>query len=125
MPHLRAFRQLAPDIFENWNERCARLRERALGIVVAREDFLQSQQGAIKCALAVDDVRFAQLHSRIQSLQGAEAKSESKQLEMERELSAALLRGISSPSIKVDVAGVVFVTSEPVATIERLMKVPS
>ena len=42
---------------------------------------------------------------------------------MERELGAALLRGISSPSIKVDVAGVVFVTSEPVATIERLMKV--
>ena len=44
---------------------------------------------------------------------------------MERELSAALLRGISSPAIKVDVAGVVFVTSESVATIERLMKVPS
>ena len=125
MPHLRAFRQFAPDIFENWNERCTRLRERALAIVVAREDLLQSQQSAIKCALAEDDVRYAQLHSRIQSLQGSEAKSESKQLEMERQLGAALLRGITSPSIKVDVAGVVFVTSEPVASIESLMKVPS
>jgi len=125
MPHLRAFRQFAPDIFENWNERCSRLRERALAIVVAREDLLQSQQSAIKCALAEDDVRYAQLHSRIQSLQGSEAKSESKQLEIERQLGAALLRGITSPSIKVDVAGVVFVTSEPVSSIESLMKVTS
>ena len=37
MPHLRAFRRLALDTFANWSERCARMRERALAIVVARE----------------------------------------------------------------------------------------
>lgn len=123
MPHLRAFRRLAPDTFDNWSERCGRMRERALAIVVAREDLLQSQQSAVKHAQVEDEIRYAQLHTRIQSLQGSEATTESHQLVMERELGAALLRGISSPSIKVDVAGVVFVTSEPVATIERHMKV--
>jgi ATP-dependent helicase HepA len=42
---------------------------------------------------------------------------------LERELGAALLRGISAPLVKVDVAGVVFLTSEPVSSIERLMQV--
>ena len=79
----------------------------------------------MKRALSEDDIRYAQLQTRIQSLQGDEAQTESNQLELERELGAALLRGISTPSIKVDVAGVVFLTSESVASIERLMQVPT
>jgi len=79
----------------------------------------------VKRALSEDDIRYAQLQTRIQSLQGDEAQTESNQLELERELGAALLRGISTPSIKVDVAGVVFLTSESVASIERLMQVPT
>ena len=123
MPHLRAFRRLAPDIFANWSERCARMRERALTKAVAQEELLQSQQKAVKRALAEDEIRYAQLQTRIQSLQGGEAQAEANQLSLERELGAALLRGISAPSVKVDVAGVVFLTSEPVSSIERLMQV--
>ena len=122
MPHLRAFRRLAPDTFANWSERCARMCERAQAIVVAKEELLKSQQKAVKRALAEDAIRYAQLQTRIQSLQGAEAEAEVNQLGLERELGAALLRGISAPSVKVDVAGVVFLTSEPVASIERLMQ---
>lgn len=123
MPHLRAFRRLAPDTFANWSERCARMRERALTKAVAQEELVQSQQRAVKRALAEDEIRYAQLHTRIQSLQGGEAEAETRQLGLERELGAALLRGISAPSVKVDVAGVVFLTSEPVSRIERLMQV--
>jgi ATP-dependent helicase HepA len=123
MPHLRAFRRLVPDTFANWSERCARMRERALSKAVAQEELVQSQQKSVKRSLAEDEIRHAQLQTRIQSLQGSEAEAEANQLDLERELSAALLRGISAPSVKVDVAGVVFLTSEPVSSIERLMLV--
>ena len=122
MSHLRTFRRLSPDIFANWSERCARMRERALLKAVTQEKLLQSQQNAVKRALEEDEIRYAQLQTRIQSLQGGEAEAEANQLGLERELGAALLRGISTPSVKVDVAGVVFLTSEPVASIERLMQ---
>jgi ATP-dependent helicase HepA len=124
MPHLRAFRRLAPDTFENWSERCSRMRDRAFSIVAASQELLHSQQSAVKRALLEDDIRYAQLHTRIQSLQGSEAKVEKHQLTMERELGAALIRGITTPSIKVDVAGVVFLTSDSVSKLERLMQTP-
>ena len=119
MPHLRAFRRMAPDTFANWSERCVRMRDRALVIVTARDELLNSQQGAVKRALAEDEIRFAQLQTRIQSLDGAEALAESSQLELERALGEALRRGIVTPSVKVDVAGVVFLTSDSVSKIER------
>jgi len=125
MPHLRAFRRIAPDTFANWNERCMRMRERALAIVLAREELLQSQKLAVKRALSEDDIRYAQLQTRIQSLHGGEAQAESSQLALEKALGAALLQGITKPSVKVDVAGVVFLSSESVAGIERAMQGPA
>ena len=122
MPHLRAFRRIAPDTFANWSERCVRMRDRALAIVTAREELLSSQQVAVKRALAEDEIRFAQLQTRIQSLDGAEARTESGQLALERALGEALRRGIATPSVKVDVAGVVFLTSDSVSKIERGVK---
>lgn len=119
MPHLRAFRRMVPDTFSNWSERCVRMRDRALAIVTARDELLNSQQSAVKRALAEDEIRFAQLQTRIQSLDGVEAQAESSQLALERALGEALCRGIATPSVKVDVAGVVFLTSESVSKIER------
>jgi ATP-dependent helicase HepA len=119
MPHLRAFRRMDPDTFVNWSERCVRMRDHALTIVMAREELLMSQKGAVKRALAENEIRFAQLHTRIQSLDGAEARAEFCQLTLERALGEALCRGISTPSVKVDVAGVVFLTSDPISKIER------
>lgn len=64
-----------------------------------------------------DEIRYAQLRTRIQSLDGREASAEAEQLALEQGLNEALHRGISFPSIKVDVAGAVFLTSEPVSVI--------
>ena len=119
MPHLRSFRRVAPDTFANWSERCNRMRDCALAIVMAREELMHSQRTAVKQALAEDETRYAQLQTRIQSLNGAEAQAESSQLMLERALGEALRRGIATPSVKVDVAGVVFLTSESVSKIER------
>ena len=119
MPHLRAFKRQAPDTFANWSVRCVRMRDSALAIVTAREELLDAKQGAVKRALAEDEIRFAQLQTRIQSLDGVEARAESSQLVLERALGEALRQGISIPSIKVDVAGVVFLTSDSVSKIER------
>jgi ATP-dependent helicase HepA len=118
-PHLRAFRKMAPDVFVNWEERCARMRDRALAIIMARQELMERQRRALERAVAEDEIRYAQLQTRIQSLHGMEAQAESRQLALEQALNAALHRGISSPSVKVDVAGVVFLTSEPVSLIQR------
>lgn len=117
-PYLRAFRKMALDTFANWEERCERMRASALDIVMARPELEERQQRALERAVAEDDIRYAQLQTRIQSLHGREAQAEAQQLELEQALNNALHRGISSPTAKVDVAGVVFLTSEPVSLIE-------
>ena len=121
-PYLRAFRRVAPDTFANWEERCERMRDRALAIVMARPELKGRQHRALDRAVAEDEIRYAQLQTRIQSLQGREAQAEAHQLALEQELNRALHRGILSPSIKVDVAGVVFLTSEPVSLIQRFVQ---
>jgi ATP-dependent helicase HepA len=118
-PYLRAFRKIAPDIFSNWGERCDRMRARALDIVMARPELEEKQRRALGRGVAEDEIRYAQLQTRIQSLHGREAQAEAQQLALEQALNSALHRGISSPSVKVDVAGVVFLSSEPVSLIER------
>ena len=72
--------------------------------------------------MAEDEIRYAQLRPRIQSFEGREANSEVGQLSLERSLNEALHYGIHNPSIKVDVVGVVFLTSEPVALIESYLR---
>jgi ATP-dependent helicase HepA len=116
--YLNAFKKLSPDIFTNWNERCERMRDKAIAIVRSKPEMLERQKASLGRALAEDEIRYAQLHTRIQSLDGREASAEAEQLVLEQILNEALHRGISSPSIKVDVAGVVFLTSAPVSLIE-------
>lgn len=118
-PYFRAFRRMAPDTFTNWKERCERMRDRALAIMRAKPELKERQRSALDRALAEDEVRYAQLQARIQSLQGREAEAEARQLKLEQALNEAVHRGITSPSVKVDVAGVVFLTSEPVSIIQR------
>lgn len=118
-PYFRAFRRMAPDTFANWKERCERMRDSALAIVRARPELKGRQHRALERALAEDEIRYAQLQARIQSLHGREAEAEARQLKLEQAINEALHRGIMSPSVKVDVAGVVFLTSEPVSIIQR------
>ncbi|CAE6858431.1 RNA polymerase-associated protein RapA [Paraburkholderia domus] len=122
LSYLRAFQKVAPETFANWEERCHRMRDHALAISMAKPALRDRQHVALERAFAEDEIRYAQLQTRIQSLRGTEAQTEARQLKFERALNEALHRGISSPSIKVDVAGVVFLTSEPVSLIERAIR---
>jgi ATP-dependent helicase HepA len=98
------------------------MRDRALTIMMARSEVQEWQQRALERGVAEAEVRYAQLQTRIQSLHGQEADSEARQLKIEQALNEALHNGILSPSVKVDVAGVVFLTSEPVSLVERHIK---
>lgn len=120
--YLNAFKRWSPDILTNWNERCERMRDKANAIVRSRSELLDRQKASLERALAEDEIRYAQLRTRIQSLDGKEASAEAEQLVLEQALNEALHRGISCPSIKVDVAGVVFLTSEPVSLIEGYLR---
>jgi ATP-dependent helicase HepA len=115
--YLAALRFWSPDTLFNWSDRCGRMRDKAKAIVLSKPELLQQQKDSLSRALAADDIRYAQLRTRIQSLETREAFAESEQLSLEQSLNEALHRGISSPSIKVDVAGAVFLTDESVSVL--------
>ena len=98
------------------------MRDKAKAIVKSKPELLERQKDALGRALAEDEIRYAQLQTRIQSLDGREAIAEAEQLALERSLNEALHRGISSPSVRVDVAGAVFLTSEPVSLLEGYLR---
>lgn len=120
--YLAAFRRWSPDTLANWGDRCERMRDKAKAIVKSKPELLERQKDALGRALAEDEIRYAQLRTRIQSLDGREAIAEAEQLALERSLNEALHRGISSPSVRVDVAGAVFLTSEPVSLLEGYLR---
>lgn len=119
---LAAFRLWSPDTLANWGKRCERMRDKAKAIAKAKPELLDRQKDSLARALAEDEIRYAQLRTRIQSLDGREAVAEAEQLALESSINEALHRGISSPSIKVDVAGAVFLTSEPVSLLEGYLR---
>ncbi|MBF0239226.1 MAG: SWF/SNF helicase family protein [SAR324 cluster bacterium] len=110
-----------PDFFDNWNLRCHRMREKALSILVNQQDLQDSQRDAIKNAKIQDEIRYAQLSTRIQHLTGKEADNEQKQLIFEKKLNEALYDGIQDPMIHLDVVGVVFLTNKPLGSVINAM----
>ncbi len=100
-----------PDLFQNWEQRCSRMRSKALLIVSSRSELDSKKNDAIKTSTVDDEIRFAQLKTRINSLHGIEADFESSQLEFESELSEALIKGIEEPTISVDVVGVTILST--------------
>lgn len=120
--YLVALKKWMPDALSNWAERCERMRDKAIDIVKSRPELLERQKDSLERALAEDEICYAQLRTRIQSLNGREACAEAEQLALEQALNEALHRGISSPSIKVDVAGAVFLSSESVSVIEGFVR---
>ncbi len=115
--YLAALSSWSPDTLVNWADRCERMRDKAKALVLSKPELVQKQKDSLSRAMAEDEIRYAQLLTRIQSLDAREAVSESEQLALEQSLNEALHRGISSPSIKVDVAGAVFLTGEPVSVL--------
>jgi ATP-dependent helicase HepA len=119
--HFRALKRQAPNAFANWHERCLRMNERAHSLVLARPELEAFKRAALKRARAEDEVRHAQMRTRIRSLDGAEAEAESAGFELEQRLNEALYEGIINPVVKVDVAGVVFLAEQPVSVLDALM----
>ena len=115
--YLAALSSWSPDTLVNWADRCERMRDKAKALVLSKPELVQKQKDSLSRAMAEDEIRYAQLLTRIQSLDAREAVSETEQLALEQSLSEALHRGISSPSIKVDVAGAVFLTGEPISVL--------
>ena len=108
-----------PSTFSNWGDRCERIRDCALSLLMRREEFIDSKNNAITKARLEDEVRYAQLAARIQSLEGIEAKAEEEVLALEVKLHEALYAGIADPSIKVDVVGVIFLSHRAFSSIEN------
>jgi ATP-dependent helicase HepA len=119
--HFRGMKKMAPDVFANWHERCVRMHNSARSIVLARAELAERKKTALKRARMEDEIRYAQLRTRIQSLSGLEAHAESVQFALEVSLNESLYKGIATPSMKVDVAGVVLLSSESVSIIERFI----
>lgn len=115
--------QSMPGTFANWAERCERIRDLARALLVGRREFIDSKSNAIEKAKLEDEVRYAQLAARIQSLDGVEAEAEQALLALEVKLHAALYTGIADPSIKVDVVGVVFLSSMAFSSVEDSIEV--
>jgi ATP-dependent helicase HepA len=120
--HFGPLKRILPEAFGNWNERCLRMHDQARALVQARPELAMRKKVALARAHAQDDVRYAQLHTRIQSLSGTEAEVERAQLELEQRLNDALYEGIVEPELKVDIAGVVFLSEQPVSVIEAHME---
>lgn len=119
--HFGALRKLAPNVFSNWSGRCDRVLQSARSVVLARPQLAERKRSALKQAKMEDEIRYAQLRTRIQSLDGNEAESERLQLALEEGLNDALQKGISDPVVRVDVVGVIFLSNKPVSIIDSFM----
>lgn len=110
---LRALMDAAPDAFTNWDLRCVRMREAAMRALLASPSLAEAKKSALARARVEDEIRHAQLRTRIQSMSGDQALLEHRQLVSEQAINTGLYQGIHEPSIKVDVAGVVLLSASP------------
>lgn len=108
----RSLMQKMPNEFDNWNARCFRMREFALGHIKNNESLNNSIKKAIETAKVDDELRETQLMTRIQLLEGIEAETEKKQLTIESALSNLIYTGIQYPSIKIDATGMTLLTNQ-------------
>ena len=115
---LLSLKNFMPDTFENWGERCRRMRDKAHSILQLRQELIDRKKTALRLAQTEDEIRYAQLTTRIRHLEGKEAESEREQFALERKINEALYLGIQTPNIKVDVAGVIFLSHQPFSSIE-------
>ncbi|REE06571.1 ATP-dependent helicase HepA [Paraburkholderia sp. BL27I4N3] len=117
--HFDALRASRPDLFDNWSQRCSRVRDHAFEIAKNSPLLFDRKRLALETAKDEDRGRYAQLATRINALTGSESRAEQARLTLEQHLNDALYAGIATPTIKVDVAGVIFLSSEPVSVIEH------
>lgn len=120
--YLDACKRWMPDTLNNWQERCERMRDKAKVIVQTKPGLIAQQQDALERAASENEIRYAQIRTRIQAMKDKERDVERAQLALEEKLNMSLRNGISAPSIRVDVAGVIFLTTEPVPVLDEYMR---
>ena len=116
---LRKLMVVEPDAFANWDLRCIRMRDSAKTNFLARVKLAEWKKVALDHAHTEDDLRQAQLRTRIQSLTGREGDAERVQLATEKAINEGLYRGIAAPTVKIDVSGVVLLSARPLPTLEN------
>lgn len=112
---LRQLMEGHQDVFENWQLRCERVRDAAKTLFMARPILAEMKRLAFERAQNDDDVRYAQLRSRIESLTGGEKVVEQGRFDSEMCINTELHHGIKHPTVKIDVAGVVILSTRPYA----------
>jgi ATP-dependent helicase HepA len=110
---LGRIRSKMPHVFGNWDTLCRRLRGIAINRMTSSMSLARTIQEALSRIQTIQEVRLSQLAARVQHLDGVEAAGERAQIGFEQELAVALQNGISTPAIRIDVAGAVWLTSEP------------
>ena len=116
---LSQLEEALPNYFIGWRERCTHMLQRARTILVQSNEFREKQQEAIERARIQDEIRYAQLDTRINILHGMESETEHKQLLIEKNLNESLYEGINNPSIKLDVVGAVFLSRHSFVEVTR------
>lgn len=110
---LKMVQSLMPDAFGQWGTLCRRLRDAATDRVARSAELKMRIDGAKARTQLVQEIRLSQLAARIQHLTGTEAAGERAQMAFEERLGSAVEQGIMLPSIKIDVAGAVWLTAHP------------
>jgi ATP-dependent helicase HepA len=97
----------------HWSEFCFKARAVAEEVLRADPEFISSLAGAKRRTLRVDQGRLSQLRarSRINLSPGA-----GEELVFEERLAAAIQKGISAPTVRVDTIGAIFVSASRHAT---------
>lgn len=107
---LRYLANSEPERFGNWALRCERMRDRALVNLQGKEILKETTRTALKRKAMVDEIRFAQLETRLQLLRAREVTAEREMFDLEKRLAAALEQGIKEPLVRLDVVGMTYVT---------------
>ena len=99
-------------IMEVWTEFVTNGRERAEHIMEQLTELEKRSQQGVDRAREIDEIRFAQLRTRIHKAVSVEAEELMRLLGLEKNVSEALYDGILSPHISLDTIGAVFVSGQ-------------
>jgi ATP-dependent helicase HepA len=102
-----------PDVFGQWGILCRRVRDSAIDLVTTSADFRARLENAKAANQIIQELRLSQLAARIEHLRGREAAGELEQKEFEERFGLAVEHGITHPTLKIDVVGAVWLTTEP------------
>jgi ATP-dependent helicase HepA len=104
---------------DEWEALCRNAREAALQFVRQRPKVREHNTAHAEAARRAIQLKDEQLQLRMARLSDADRTSTFKEAELERELGAALVRGITNPRVRVDAIGFIVVSGRnPFMTLE-------